>query len=168
MPRGSKAKYTDKQKRMAEHIEEGYERRGVPEDEAERRAWATVNKETGGGKPMNLAPARKGGRLGGKAAARRPAAARSRSAKKAAAARRRRGDLGSMFLKVDCVPRSAPRSTESAHAAPARVRATGRRQRQDIQHSSKGHRGGARRNASTQRLSTASRAVSAVLTCAIA
>jgi plasmid stabilization system protein ParE len=98
MPRGSKAKYTDKQKRMAEHIEEGYERRGVPEDEAERRAWATVNKETGGGKksgsgrgkPMNLAPARKGGRLGGKAAARRPAAARSRSAKKAAAARKRR------------------------------------------------------------------------------
>jgi plasmid stabilization system protein ParE len=97
MPRGSKAKYTDKQKRMAEHIEEGYERRGVPEDEAERRAWATVNKETGGGKksgsgrgkPMNLAPARKGGRLGGKAAARRPAAARSRSAKKAAAARKR-------------------------------------------------------------------------------
>ena len=98
MPRGSKAKYTDKQKRMAEHIEKGYERRGVPEDEAERRAWATVNKETGGGKksgsgrgkPMNLAPARKGGRLGGKAAARRPAAARSRSAKKAAAARKRR------------------------------------------------------------------------------
>jgi plasmid stabilization system protein ParE len=85
MPRGSKAKYTDKQKRMAEHIEEGYERRGVPEDEAERRAWATVNKETGGGKksgsgrgkPINLAPARKGGRLGGRAAARRPAAARS-------------------------------------------------------------------------------------------
>jgi hypothetical protein len=98
MPRGSKAKYTDKQKRMAEHIEKGYERHGVPEDEAERRAWATVNKETGGGKksgsgrgkPMNLAPARKGGRLGGKAAARRPAAARSRSAKKAAAARKRR------------------------------------------------------------------------------
>jgi len=98
MPRGSKAKYSDKQKRMAEHIEEGYERRGVPEDEAERSAWATVNKETGGGKksgsgrgkPMNLAPARKGGRLGGKAAARRPAAARSRSAKKAAAARKRR------------------------------------------------------------------------------
>jgi plasmid stabilization system protein ParE len=48
--RGSKAKYTDKQKRTAEHIEEGYETRGVPEEEAERRAWATVNKETGGGK----------------------------------------------------------------------------------------------------------------------
>jgi hypothetical protein len=45
MPRGDKSSYTDKQKRQAEHIEEGYERRGVPEREAERRAWATVNKE---------------------------------------------------------------------------------------------------------------------------
>jgi plasmid stabilization system protein ParE len=50
MPRGDKSKYTDKQKRQAEHIEEGYEKRGVPEEEAERRAWATVNKESGGGK----------------------------------------------------------------------------------------------------------------------
>ena len=50
MPRGDKSSYTDKQKRMAEHIEEGYERRGVSEDEAERRAWATVNAETHGGK----------------------------------------------------------------------------------------------------------------------
>jgi plasmid stabilization system protein ParE len=50
MPRGSKAKYTDKQKRKAEHIEEGYEQRGVGEKEAERRAWATVNKQDGGGK----------------------------------------------------------------------------------------------------------------------
>mgnify|MGYP006901908241 CR=1 FL=1 len=49
MPRGDKDKYTDKQKRKAEHIEEGYEERGVSEDEAERRAWATVNKESGGG-----------------------------------------------------------------------------------------------------------------------
>ena len=49
MPRGDKSSYTDKQKRMAEHIEEGYEKRGLPEKEAERRAWATVNKETGGG-----------------------------------------------------------------------------------------------------------------------
>lgn len=46
MPRGDKSGYTDKQKRQAEHIEEGYERRGVPEREAERRAWATVNAET--------------------------------------------------------------------------------------------------------------------------
>jgi len=75
MPRGDKSSYTDKQKRQAEHIEEGYENRGVPEKEAERRAWATVNKETGGGKksgsgrgqPENHAPSRKGGRLGGKA-----------------------------------------------------------------------------------------------------
>ena len=50
MPRGDKDKYTDKQKRQAEHIEEGYEKSGVSEDEAERRAWATVNKHDGGGK----------------------------------------------------------------------------------------------------------------------
>jgi plasmid stabilization system protein ParE len=49
MPRGDKDKYTDKQKRQAEHIEEGYEKRGVSHDEAERRAWATVNKDDGGG-----------------------------------------------------------------------------------------------------------------------
>ena len=50
MPRGDKSSYTDKQKRKAEHIEEGYEKRGVSRREAERRAWATVNKEEGGGK----------------------------------------------------------------------------------------------------------------------
>ena len=49
MPRGDKGAYTDKQKRKAQHIEEGYEDRGVPNDEAEARAWATVNKESGGG-----------------------------------------------------------------------------------------------------------------------
>jgi plasmid stabilization system protein ParE len=49
MPQGDKSKYTDKQKRKAEHIAEGYEARGVPEDEAERRAWATVNADSGGG-----------------------------------------------------------------------------------------------------------------------
>ena len=49
MPRGDKSAYTDKQKRKAQHIEEGYKERGVSEDEAERRAWATVNKESGGG-----------------------------------------------------------------------------------------------------------------------
>jgi hypothetical protein len=99
MPQGDKSAYTRKQKRQARHIEKGYERRGLPEAEAERRAWATVNKMTGGGKKsgsgvgkrINKAPARKGGRLGGKAAARRPAAARSASARKAAATRRRRG-----------------------------------------------------------------------------
>src|SRR5262245_38787524 len=97
MPRGDKSSYTNKQKRMAEHIEEGYMERGVPRDEAERRAWATVNKDTGGGNksgsgrgvPDTNTSARKGGRLGGRAAARRPAAARSQSAKKAAATRKR-------------------------------------------------------------------------------
>ena len=97
MPRGDKSKYTDKQERMADHIAEGYEERGVSEGEAERRAWATVNAETGGGKKSGSgrghrethAPARKGGRIGGKAAASRPAAARSASAKNAAATRKR-------------------------------------------------------------------------------
>jgi hypothetical protein len=98
MPRGDKSKYTGRQKRKAEHIEEGYEKRGVRKDEAERRAWATVNKEEGGGNKSGSGrgvrdtkvASRKGGRLGGRAAARRPAAARSRSAKKAAATRKRR------------------------------------------------------------------------------
>ncbi len=49
MPKGDKSKYTDKQKRQAEHIEEGYEKRGISEDEAEKRAWSTVNKQDGGG-----------------------------------------------------------------------------------------------------------------------
>ena len=95
MPRGDKSSYTGKQKRKAEHIEESYESRGVPEKEAESRAWATVNKESGGGnksgsgrgkKDTNVA-AKKGGKVGGAAAASRPAAARSASAKKAAKAR---------------------------------------------------------------------------------
>ncbi len=74
MPRGDKGKYTDKQKRKAEHIEEGYEKRGVSGDEAERRAWATVNKESGGGKKSGSGrgrsesreSSRKGGRKGGR------------------------------------------------------------------------------------------------------
>jgi plasmid stabilization system protein ParE len=49
MPRGDKSAYSSKQKRQAEHIEEGYERKGASKNEAERRAWATVNKESGGG-----------------------------------------------------------------------------------------------------------------------
>jgi hypothetical protein len=74
MPQGDKSSYTDKQKRQAEHIEEGYEQRGLSTKESERRAWATVNKMTHGGKKSgsgrgkteNHAPARKGGRLGGR------------------------------------------------------------------------------------------------------
>ena len=98
MPRGDKGAYTDKQKRQAEHIEEGYEKGGLSEDEAERRAWATVNAMTGGGKKsgsgrgkkVNKAPARKGGKKGGQAAAKRSAAAKSASAKKAAKTRARK------------------------------------------------------------------------------
>lgn len=97
MPRGDKSSYTDKQKRKAEHIEEGYEDRGVSHEEAERRAWATVNKESGGGKKSgsgrgkkeNRSASKKGGRLGGRAAASRSKAAKSRSAKKAAKTRAR-------------------------------------------------------------------------------
>lgn len=98
MPRGDKSKYTAKQDRQAEHIEEGYEDRGVGKSEAKRRAWATVNAMSGGGKKSgsgrgkrtNKAPAKKGGRAGGRASARRSAAAKSRSAKKAAATRKKR------------------------------------------------------------------------------
>ena len=97
MPQGDKSSYTRKQQRKADHIAEGYEERGVPEKEAERRAWATVNKEDGGGKKSgsgrgkksSRASSRKGGRIGGRAAANRPAAARSASAKRAAATRKR-------------------------------------------------------------------------------
>jgi plasmid stabilization system protein ParE len=97
MPRGDKSAYTDKQKRKARHIEEGYKKSGVSEDEAEARAWATVNKESGGGNksgsgrgvPDTNVSARRGGKIGGRAAASRPAAARSASAKKAAATRKR-------------------------------------------------------------------------------
>ena len=50
MPRGDKSAYTEKQKRQAAHIEDSYESRGLSEEEAARRAWATVNKESGGGR----------------------------------------------------------------------------------------------------------------------
>ena len=75
MPRGDKSAYTDKQKRKAEHIEEGYEDRGVSKKEAERRAWATVNKESGGGKKSGSGRGKKGNksssRKGGKKAGRK-------------------------------------------------------------------------------------------------
>jgi hypothetical protein len=103
MPRGDKSSYTGKQKRKAEHIEEGYEKRGV-------------NKETGGGnksgsgrgvKDTNVS-AKRGGRIGGKAAASRPAAARSQSAKKAAATRKRKAAARSSARKT---ARSGARKT---------------------------------------------------------
>jgi len=88
MPRGDKAKYTEKQESKADHIAEGYEARGVSEQEAERRAWATVNKDHGGGKKPGGAgrgrhtgnpAAHKGGKPDGKAAASRSAEDRSAS-----------------------------------------------------------------------------------------
>jgi len=96
MPRGDKSSYSDKQKRRAEHIEEGYEHRGISSKEAARRAWATVNKESGGGKKSGSgrghkeshASSRKGGRIVGKSV---PHATRVAAGKKAARTRARRG-----------------------------------------------------------------------------
>jgi plasmid stabilization system protein ParE len=93
MPQGDKSAYSDKQKRRAEHIEEGYEKRGTPTKEAQRRAWATVNKETGGGKksgsgrgkPENRSASTKGGKKG---AAAQSHATRVRAGKKAARTRK--------------------------------------------------------------------------------
>ena len=98
MARGSKAKYTNKQKRQAAAIEAGYRQRGLSEKQAAQRAWATINKIYGGGKksgsgrgkPINPAPMKRGGKLGGAGAAARPAYARSASARKAAITRARR------------------------------------------------------------------------------
>jgi len=101
MPRGDKSKYTDKQDRKADHIAQSYEQCGVAEPEAERRAWATVNKDDGGGKMPGGSgrgtgtghpAAHRGGQIGGAAAAHRSAAERSASAKKAAATRKRHAD----------------------------------------------------------------------------
>jgi plasmid stabilization system protein ParE len=97
MPRGSKAKYTDKQDRQAEHIAEGYKERGVSTKEAKSRAWATVNKMTGGGKKsgsgrgkkVDKSPAKKGGRKGG-ASSSRTASSRSAAGKRAARTRKRK------------------------------------------------------------------------------
>jgi hypothetical protein len=98
MPRGDKSKYTDRQDRKAQHIERSYESHGGPEKEAERRAWATVNKDDGGGKKAGGSgrgkstghpAAHKGGRIGGAASVARPSASRSGAAKKAAAMRKR-------------------------------------------------------------------------------
>lgn len=97
MPRGDKSAYTDKQKRQAEHIEEGHEEQGVSEKEAAARAWATVNKISGGGKlsgsgrgkKENKEPYRKGGRKGGSSPS---TSSRSEAAKKGWETRRKRSN----------------------------------------------------------------------------
>jgi plasmid stabilization system protein ParE len=99
MPRGDKDAYTDKQKRQAEHIEEGYEKRGIGKKEAEERAWRTVNAQDGGGKKSgsgrgkkrDTTPSKRGGEKGGKASASRSAADRSAAAKKGWETRRKKG-----------------------------------------------------------------------------
>ncbi len=97
MPQGDKSSYTAKQRRKADHIAEGYEERGVSHKEAESRAWATVNKESGGGnksgsgrgKPDSKTSSRKGGRKGGSS---QSSASRSAAARKGWETRRRRGN----------------------------------------------------------------------------
>jgi len=86
MPRGDKSSYTGKQKRQAEHIEKGYEKRGVGGKEAARRAWATVNKTSHGGKKSGSGRGRgtnrssyvRGGKKGGRA---RSSRSRTRSSR---------------------------------------------------------------------------------------
>jgi plasmid stabilization system protein ParE len=101
MPRGDKSKYTDKQGRKADHIAESYEKRGLSGTEAESRAWATVNKDDGGGKEPGGSgrgqhtghpAAHSGGEKGGKASAGRSAAERSASARKGAGTRKRNAE----------------------------------------------------------------------------
>jgi hypothetical protein len=90
MARGDKSKYSDKQKRQAEHIAEGYEKRGESKKSAKRKAWATVNKDTGGGKKSGSgrgkktkkSAAKKGGRKGGKAATKKKRAKKKGGRKK--------------------------------------------------------------------------------------
>lgn len=90
MPRGDKSSYSNKQKRKAEHIEEGYEKRGTSKKEAERRAWATVNAESGGGKKSgsgrgkkgNKKSSKKGGKKGGRKKAGRKKGGRKKSSRK--------------------------------------------------------------------------------------
>jgi hypothetical protein len=118
MPRGDKSAYTDKQKRMAQHIEQGYEEHGVPEGEAERRAWATVNAETGGGKKsgsgrgkkMNKAPARKGGRIGG---ARSHTGSRTRKTASRSQVPLKRARTGVKRTRASAKGRSSKRSRRS-------------------------------------------------------
>ena len=94
MPQGDKSKYTDKQKRKARHIEEGYRKRGTPAERAKRIAYSTVNKESGGGnksgsgrgKKDTKVSSRRGGKIGGKAVSHRK---RVEAGKKAARTRKR-------------------------------------------------------------------------------
>ena len=96
MPRGEKSAYTDKQKRKAEHIAEGYEDRGTPKKVAKSRAWATVNKESGGGNKSGSGRGKKDTHVsssrGGRAHKSGSFEQRSAAARKGWETRRRRGN----------------------------------------------------------------------------
>ena len=96
MPQGDKSSYTDKQKRKAEHIEQGYEDRGVPKKQAQARAWATVNKESGGGNKSGSGRGKpdthKSSARGGRAHKKGSPEARSAAARKGWDTRRRNGN----------------------------------------------------------------------------
>ena len=97
MPRGDKSSYTDKQKRKAEHIEEGYEKRGVSKKEAESRAWATVNKDSGGGNKSGSGRGKKdthesSAKGGRKSGSNQSNETRSKAAKKGWETRRKKGN----------------------------------------------------------------------------
>jgi plasmid stabilization system protein ParE len=85
MPQGDKDKYTDKQKRKAEHIEEGYEKSGVSKKEAESRAWATVNKESGGGNKSGSGRGKKDTHVSSSRGGRKSQEGRSKADRSAAA-----------------------------------------------------------------------------------
>ncbi len=130
MPRGDKGKYTDKQKRRAEHIADGYSEGGVGAKEAKRRAWATVNAESHGGekpggsgygKPETHQASRKGGRIG---ARRRTAASRASGGRKAAATRKRHA--AALHRKRSVAAKRAAAKRSGARRGSAK-RASGRR-----------------------------------------
>lgn len=147
MPRGDKSAYTDKQKRQAAEIEEGYVKRGVSRREAERRAWATVNKETGGGKKSGSgrgkkttrSSSRKGGKKGGRAAASRSKSSRSSAARKAASTRRRRAG-GTRKSTGGSRSRKRSSSSRARSTSRSRSRASGGRSRAGTSRSRSGSR----------------------------
>jgi plasmid stabilization system protein ParE len=122
MPRGDKSKYTDKQKRRAEHIEESYEKRGMDKKEAVSRAWATVNAESHGGekpggsgygKPETHQSSKRGGQ---RSMAKRTTAQRSAAAKKAAATRKSKA-----VKRTAAAKRGAAKTTTAKRATTKRA-----------------------------------------------
>jgi hypothetical protein len=165
MPRGDKSAYSNKQKRMARHIEKGYEERGVSEDEAERRGWATVNKESGGGNksgsgrgvPDTTTSARKGGRLGGRASASRSRSQHVASARKGAATRKRRASATAKrktSTRKTTARKATARRTGTRAAAARKTNTRTARPRKTTSRSAKGTGRGTARKATTRKAVT--------------